>query len=463
MLEDVRSFILQEHLLRAGDRVVVACSGGPDSLALLHILWRLRPELGIELAAAHVDHQLRGTAGQADACFVREFCAALGVPCSVAVVDVPACVRASGKSVEEAARELRYRCLHRAAARYGPLTKIAVGHNLDDQAETVLLHLLRGAASRGLAGMMPCTPDGIIRPLLAVPRRDIEAYCREQGLTPRDDATNRDTTYTRNKVRLELLPLLRQRFNPHISRLLAQTAQVLRDEHDYIAAMAQRVSPVMLRRQNDGFALDLTRWRRLPAALQREVLRLAISKIVPSLKGITFKHVETLLAMGRQNGVRYSVLPGPVYVTAAYGRLLLAPRPVTAAALPAGGVPLAVPGVVPLAGGLTVTAAVTARPPAGRDRNRAVLDYDAVVPPLLVRSRQPGDRFTPLGAPGRKKLQDFFVDAKVPREQRDAVPLVCDQRGIVWVGGWRPAERVRVTAATRRFLLLQLRQAGEDR
>lgn len=464
MLQDVKTFIQQERLVQTGDLVVVACSGGPDSLALLHIMWRLQRELGISLAAAHVDHMLRGDAGRADARFVQEFCATLGVPCSVTAVDVPARVKQTGQSVEEAARELRYRCLHRCAARYGPSTKIAVGHNLDDQAETVLLHLLRGAGSRGLAGMAPRTPTGIIRPLLTVTRRDIEAYCREHGLTPRRDATNWDTTFTRNKVRLELLPLLRRRFNPNVSRLLAQTAQVLREEHNYITAAAQRALSAMLRYHDGAYALDLARWRRLPAALQREILRLIVDKIVPSLKGITFNHVETLLAMGRQNGVRRCILPGPLYVEAAYGRLSFSPQPTSrAAALPPAGVPLVVPGITRLPTGAVITATIATAPLAVGDNSRAVLDYDAIEPPLLVRSRRPGDRFVPLGAPGAKKLQDFFVDAKVPRMQRDAVPLVCDQRGIVWVGGWRPAERVKVTAATRRYLLLQLHQAGEDR
>lgn len=469
MLRAVKAFIQREELVQAGDWVVIACSGGPDSLALLHIMWRLRPELGIKLAAAHVDHMLRGTAAQADAQFVRDFCDRLQLPCHLAVVDVPARVKASGQSVEEAGRELRYRFLRQVAAHYGPTTKIAVGHNLDDQAETVLLHLLRGAGSQGLGGMAPRTPDGIIRPLLEMTRQDIEIYCRENDLTPRRDITNWDLAYTRNKIRWELLPLLKDHYNPAISRLLAQTAQVLRDEHAYIAATAARVVPALVTVEADGAVeLSLVRWRRLHPALQREVMRLAVGKIIPSLKGITFTHVETLLAMGRRNGVARYTLPGPVYVQTAYGRMRLdrrppAPAPAPAPPLSPAEVRLVVPGVTPLGwSGLAVTAAIVSSPPAARGGYQAVLDYDALEPPLFVRTRRPGDRFVPLGAPGEKKLQDFFVDAKVPRTERDTVPLVCDQRGIVWVAGWRPAERAKVTPATQRFLWLQLQRTEED-
>lgn len=220
MLNTVRKWIERHKLVGRGDVILAACSGGPDSVALVHLLAGLRQEYGFSLAAAHVNHLLRGAESDADAVFVADFCGRLGLPLYQGSVDVRAFMSETGRSLEDAARVLRYRFLRETARGLGG-AKIATGHHRDDQAETVLLNLFRGAGGAGLAGIHPAA-NGVIRPLLSVSRAGIEAYCRDNKLGFRTDSTNLETDYQRNYLRRELMPVLARRFNANIAATLCQ-------------------------------------------------------------------------------------------------------------------------------------------------------------------------------------------------------------------------------------------------
>jgi len=315
----VRQFIRRYELFRPDEAVVVGVSGGPDSLCLLHLLHALAGEMALRLHVAHLNHGLRGAEADADAEFVAGFAAGLGLPCTIGRADVQALSASAGLSLEEAARQARYRFLAEVARAAGAST-IAVGHNADDQAETVLMHFLRGSGLSGLRGMLPKTPLGeyrladaeqrqdggsycIVRPLLAIPRRDIALYCAEHGLQPRFDLSNEDTTFFRNRLRHELLPIL-ERYNPAIREILTHTAAVLAGDHQIVRAAIEeawsRLARVAPASEGGEVYFDLAGWRALPLGLQRGLLREAIHRLRASLRNINWVHVERALWLCRE-------------------------------------------------------------------------------------------------------------------------------------------------------------------
>lgn len=462
MLTAIRRWIDRHQLIRQGDKIVVACSGGPDSLALLHILTRLRTSYQMELKAAYLNHMFRPEAA-AEAQFVSDMAASWGVDCEHTAIDVPAYIAETGLSTQEAARIVRYRFLYRIAEEWG-CAKIATGHHRDDQAETVLLHLLRGAGGAGIGGMRPINGP-IIRPLLPISRQEIEDYCRENRLEPVQDSSNWKTDYLRNRIRLELIPMLEKDYNPSLRESLWRSAQIIGDEQEAIVAAAREQWSQAVSESKGHLSLAIAALTRLSTAVQRQLLRLLIEKKQGHVRGIQFVHVENLIEVAR-DGVVGTVLelPGGLRVERSYTELVfrhVAELP-TAVQQPLGEITLTVPGRV-VCGDWVITAELTDK--RGIDSlsyRQALLDWEVLTPPLRIRARTPGDRIAPLGLAGNKKLKDIFIDAKVPQQERDAIPLVCDQEGIVWVAGLRQAERTRVTKATRRYLQLTLNKQGDS-
>ncbi|WP_258360679.1 tRNA lysidine(34) synthetase TilS [Moorella sulfitireducens (nom. illeg.)] len=450
MLDRVRQTVRRYGLLEPGDKVVVGVSGGPDSLALLHSLRVLQEEFGHTLHVAHLNHGLRPDA-VADAEYVRNLALKWDLPFTIESRDVVAYRREHRLSLEEAAREVRYRFLREVAAAVGG-GKIAVGHQADDQAETVLLNLLRGSGLTGLKAMLPRRGQ-IIRPLLFVSRQEIEEYCRRQGLEPRYDFTNRDTSLRRNKIRHLLLPFLVKEFNPAIIKTLGRTAVILQEEEEILAGLAEEAfAGIKICQEKGRLVLDREKWLTLPRGIQRRVLRLAATSME---KKVTFDQVEGAREVAIRGGT--ITWPGHLRVEAWGKELTLVfpvkkPRDITFSYL------LQVPGVTPLPElGRAITAEL-AEPPStfkgGEDE--AWLDWEKIDKPLLVRNWQPGDYFRPLGLNGKKKLQDFFSDIHLPAARRSLVPLLVSGRRIAWVAGLRLAEDFKITPATRLALHLKL-------
>lgn len=463
MLSAVREWIGRHRLPAAGDKVLAACSGGPDSLALVHILKALKEEYGFSLAVAHVNHGLRGAEADGDAAFVRDFAGALGLPFYETKVDAAAFAAAEGRSLEDAARVLRYRFLRRTAAELGGAL-IATGHHRGDQAETVLLNLFRGAGSAGLGGMKPVA-GGVIRPLLAAGREEIDGYCRANGLAPRLDSSNLSAEFLRNFLRLELIPRLADVFNANITATLCRTAEVVGDEHDFVAAAARAVWPKVAGDEGGALTVDCRALDGLHVALRRELIRQAVEKSRGDLKGISFFHVEKLLELASAGATgKVNELPGGPTVRKEYGKLVFAAGETPAAAgIAPPGVALAVPGTTPVpALGIVVTARLSAgRPPDGGPHS-AVFAWEELAPPLFVRTRQPGDRFRP----GGKKVKEFLIDAKVPQGRRDEIPVFTDGRGVIWLAGVRQARRGRPGPTTTNYLqiiIAKQEETGEQR
>lgn len=467
IVAQIQRFLAEHVGVLAQQPLVAAVSGGPDSLCLLHALTRLRPA-GLALHVAHFDHGLRGAASQADAEFVARTARDWGLPATVERADVGAYAAARRLNLHQAARELRYRFLARVA-RATAAGAVVVAHHADDQAETVLMHLLRGAGPAGLRGMLPLLPwdawavgqppdpagPPLLRPLLAVARSAIEHYCAEHGLVPRQDASNVDPAYTRNRIRHELLPLLRG-YNPQIAAALGRTAAICADDQALIQDLLdQRWSELALVAPT-SVRLDLACWRGLPAALQRAALRRAHQTLAPAstLPWEQIEHARELV--GRVD--RQADLAGGVRLSSDYRQATLAsaapPAPL-GPQLADGPHILTVPGRLELGGGWAIQAFWPAQhsPPASPPWQ---IDLDAALLclPLLVRTRRPGDRID-LGV-GHKRLQDLFVDARVPRPLRDAWPLLASGDELVWVPGLRVAAHVRAGPATTRALRIYL-------
>jgi tRNA(Ile)-lysidine synthase len=469
---------IRRHALVAPDgRVLVALSGGPDSVALVHLLQELERLGHLTIAGlAHFNHQLRGTESDADEAFCRALAVERGLPFECGCGNVRAAAREQGRSVEDAARLLRYAFLE-GAADLLRADRIAVGHSRDDQAETFLLRLIRGSGPQGLAGILP-RAGRVIRPLLDIARSDLRAYAAEHGLAYREDASNDDRAIPRNRVRHELLPYLEREFSPGIVAVLAREASIARDDDDHLRREAIDLAGTIVLRREGGSGLveiDAGALTSLHQALAARVVRIALQAQAPDAF-IGFDHIERFLEfarVGRAGGALS--LPGQQAIHTGT-RIVLGPEP----ARPARGesrakygiansfsFPLSIPGEVRLdkqGWAISAERVEPARAEALDSFGRGPSVEVAAEPlrlPLVIRSRRDGDRFRPPGLGHRKKLQDFLTDRKIPRELRDSLPLVVDgDDRIVWVVGQSVAADFRVTSGSRGVILLKSRRLG---
>ena len=448
----------------SGARLVAAVSGGPDSLALLHALHCMAGSHALSLHAAHVDHGVRPSSGQ-DAGFVRERAEALGLPCTVVAVDVPR--RRDGSFSEAAAREARYRALARVAE-VEDAAAIATGHTLDDQAETALLRAVRGSGLTGLRAMRAlgdAPVEGatarVFRPLLGVRRSETLAYCRALGLSPLEDETNSDARIPRNLLRLEVIPLL-ERLNPRVPEALARLAATAGGAQDFLDAALDAEWPSLAVAAGDAVALDRERLRTLHPALRALAVRRAHIEAGGSAT-LDAAHIEAALRLAEGPAGREAALPGRFRAEARHDALVFrAPGTPTPAPLEGEHV-LRVPGVT-MAGGWRVETTLVPRPDSfDAPPLTAHLDADALGGRLRLRGRRPGDRFQPLGmAQGSRKLQDYLVDAHVPRRERDALPLLVSPGGVAWVVGHAVAHWARVRPDTGRVLQVDVSRTEGD-
>lgn len=480
VLRTVQRSIQRYGLIEPGETVVVGVSGGPDSLCLLHTLGQLATGLDASLHVAHLNHGLRGLDADSDAAFVQSLAASWHVPYTIAEADVAAMARQPGLSLEEAARNARYAFLTRLALDLDSRC-IAVGHNADDQTETVLMHWLRGSGLAGLRGMAPATTVNqvrLIRPLLQIPRSQILRYCQEQGLKPRFDRSNEDTTIYRNRLRHRLLPLLED-YNPQIRRILRNAATVLADDYQLLRSLLLDTWPAVVRVETESLIVfDLLAYREQPPSLQRSLLREAISRLRHGLRDVSFVHIEKALWILQESnaGTRVTLTAG-LEAVLGYNRFAIGDEGL---ALPPGDVPqLVVPRLsLPLSGVVRLQDTswdvqvaqldIASLPPswsANPDPWQAWLDSDVLGPAPFLRVRHPGDRFQPLGMEGHHKLLgEFFTNSRVPAAARDQWPLLAmSDSEIAWVCGLRVDERARVTPSTRRTVHIRFIRTHESR
>ena len=465
VLESVR----RQRLIPPGSRVLAAVSGGGDSVALLHLLAELAEQGAIALAGvAHFNHRLRLSAADADERFCRELATRFGVPFVVESADVATMARSERISVEHAGHRARHAFFRRAAGRLGAC-RVALGHTIDDQAETYLLRLLRGAGAAGLSAIRPST-GLVVRPLLTVSRAELRVYLASRRASFREDASNRDRCVPRNRIRHDLIPSLRA-YSPRVVEVLAREAEIARADEEWLARAANELGAGLVQRIKGGVDVDATKLAALHPALGRRVARDALVSV--SGRAVGFDHIERLRRLAEDArtrvdfpGCRAERIEGVIRLTVRAGRgavvqvvpfayRLEVPGEVS---VPEAGVTIsAEPAGPELYGSLTCSRPQTA----GKRATERVVAVVAAGP-FAVRNWQPGDRFRPLGLKGhRKKLQDLFVDRKVGRTERARIPLVLDaQDRIVWVVGQGVSDDFRVTRGAASVLLLKVRPFG---
>jgi tRNA(Ile)-lysidine synthase len=461
----VFDFIRQHHLVSASEKLVVAVSGGADSVCLLHILVGLKSQLKVKLHLAHLNHQLRDADSDADADYVSDLAQKLGLTATIERRDVKAYQKKMRLSPEEAAREVRYHFLTDVAGAIGA-KRVVVGHTQDDHIETILMHLIRGAGTRGMRGLQPSTewPSKtgsltVIRPLLEVSHQETEDYCRRHRLTPRLDASNLSLSPLRNRIRQQLMPLL-QGYNPGIAEALLRTGRIAGDDIDFLDKETARLWNKIARQEGEAIILDRPKLDRLPSTLKRYLLRTGAEKLLGSAKDIEMRHIEEMMALlGKPAGKRLN-LPGGLTFATGYDEYILTTDLAGLSPLPEleGETKLKIPGQTEFSGWRVGAAIIEPEEITEKDDFTAYFDLAKTGDRLTVRGRRRGDRFQPLGLPQPKKLGEFMIDARIPQAWRQYIPIVCSPEQIVWLVGWRIDERVKVSQKTKQVLCLKFEQ-----
>jgi tRNA(Ile)-lysidine synthase len=468
MVELPRKFkqaIEKQRMLSSGQRILAAVSGGPDSVAMLYLLYDLREELELTIEVAHLQHGIRGEEAVEDAGFVAGLSKQLGLICHLKEVDLPQMKIASGKtSLEEIGRLERYRFFSETAQRRR-LDAVATGHTADDQAETVVMRLFRGAGRTGLRGIAPISQLTmgrdrlganvlLIRPLLDAHRREVMEFLEQRKLAYRIDSSNRDPLFLRNWIRLKLMPQVKEKFGDRVPARLCAQAQVLREEEDYLADMTRQE----LENVSDGKKLNRRLFLNVNKALQRRVIRLWIEQTRGHLRAVDFDHVEaalSLIAAGPPQG--RLALPGGWQVAREYetitferDRPKVKPRYYTYEFKP--GMNLAV-----IEAGIMIDSELIDAAPGKLPDNfmEAVFDADLLKGNLLVRNFRNGDRFQPLGMRGHKKIKDLFIANRLPLHTRAALPLLVMDNEILWIPGYGRSDFARIGSATKISLHLK--------
>lgn len=448
MIEKVRKSIEKYELLKRGDTVLVAVSGGPDSTALLLSLLKLKKEFSLSLAVVHVNYHLRGTDSNRDQLFVETLAKKYELP--FYVKDIDGKKEFKNGDLQEKARELRYSFFLKTAKEI-KANKLALGHNKDDQVETVLMRFLRGSGTGGLSGIpvkRELAPGfTLVRPLLETKRKEIALFLKRNKIKARTDKSNLKDVYLRNKLRHKLLPLLKKEYNSKIEDSLFRMAGIFSLEDDFLNKDVLK----HIKNDKDGSFISKKEFDGLPGALKQRALRELVRLAKGDLKGLESKHL-----FGFTGNKKSADLPGGLSLVDNYGRITAVKRK---GKVKQGKVRLKIPGITGF-GNKKVAVSIKDVVKYFGGKNEAFLDADKVRLPLFLRGRQDGDRFMPFGMTKYKKIQDFMVDEKIPSYKRDGVPLLLDSKGnILWVAGYRPDERYRVTKKTKRIICLKLQEA----
>ena len=462
MFNQVDRFIQQHHMLQRGDRVVVGVSGGADSVCLLKVLMELRQTYQLDLFVVHVNHGLRGEEAKRDERYVESFCRSANIPCTTVEEDVECYSKTHHCSLEEAGRILRYQAFEHEY-KVKSCNKIAIAHNKNDLAETILFHLVRGTGLKGLVGIPPVR-GCYIRPLLAVTRAEIEAYLKEEGIPYCTDSTNLETDFTRNKVRLQILPLLNEVNNQAISHIVGTSSQISEVE-EYLEKQTELLYNRIVTCENGLYSVDIELIKCNEPVLIKRVLRRMIKEAAGQLKNIEEIHVLSVYELldkgvGKQVDLPYQILAKCSYDNLVIGkkeRITATSKPDLLQSLP---VEVRVPGVyfVPELGKKFSFELLD------YEKNRSIpkksctkwFDYDKINNTIFLRTRQTGDFMQINQEGGTKPLKDVFINDKIPKEQRNSIPLLCDGAHVMWITESRISEAYKLSCKSKRILVVNI-------
>jgi len=472
MLEEkVLQTIKKFDMLSFNDRVLIGISGGPDSITLLNILLSFKKRYNLSFFIAHLDHMLRGKESDEDVNFVKNLAQKLDLPCEVKSCNLKKIAQKEHLTLEEAARKYRYKFYSETSKKF-EANKIALGHNADDQVETVLMRFLRGSGLEGLMGIPPVRSN-IIRPLIECSRAEIEEYCKENKIEYRVDSSNKEVIYFRNKIRLELLPLLSKGYNKNIKDTVLRLGSIISEVSEYLNQETELLFKEIARRESPEMVIiDLEKFTSLPLALKRRIIRKSIEMVKGNLYSVSFKHNNEILKLTEyQLGEKEIYLPDNLMVKKIYNKMMIYKKEISEEQ--AEEVPthweydILIPGETEIKSlgikveikildsvGIKSSLYLTGKKSKGEFLE--FIDYNKVKLPLKLRNRRSGDRFYPLKMKGLKKVKDFFIDNKILRSYRDLIPILVDSEDkIIWIMGMRLDDRVKINSDTKKALCVK--------
>ena len=456
MIKKVLKTIEKYKLLDKKDRVVAALSGGADSTALLVALTQISKKLNFDIIVAHYNHGLRGTRSDKEEKYSQELATKFGLIFVSGKMDAK--LRHKGVSPEDFYRQQRYQFLNKVAEDYNA-QKIALGHNIQDQAETVLLNLLRGSGLEGLKGILPMREGKFIRPLIEVTRGEIIAFLSEEGVSYCSDSSNNSNIYLRNMIRSDLIPYLKEKYNPKIVEHLAQMAEILRQDDDYIrSAVQEAMRSKYIQTQPSGISLNFEYLKGLAPAICSRLFKNVLENMSPEKNGFSFRNIKDLemLAQAKGSGKRI-YLPCGIEARREYDNIIIS-RDNNCLKQFAYEYPVNIPGIIHV----KETSRTIRIEKAFRDnidlhtKNKVYLDLDKIQQPVILRNRCDGDRFQPLGMKGRQKIKSLFINHKIPRDKRNEVMLLVDQDSVIWIEDMHLSDRVKISTKTINVLCLEI-------
>jgi len=471
LLNQVRKTIERYQLLERGDRVIVGVSGGMDSMVLLHLLNACRQEFDLSLIVAHINHGLRPVESEKEAELVQKESERLGSPFEYGQFDVKEFQKAGGLSLQDAGRRIRFHFFNSLLAKYGA-QKIALGHHADDQAETVLMRLMRGSGLKGLRGMLPIRGGRVIRPLLEAWREEIESFARGKGIPYCLDPSNLKRNYLRNRLRLELIPMIEREYQPNFRAVLLRASAIFREENDYLERGAEEAYQRIVQEEKDALSFRFSGYQSLDRAIRWRVVQKMLIRIYGrevSCEEEEWPDVNQIYRRLHQPVPSFFLeLPHGVCLEKRYDVVSLVKG--KARLIPPFEIELAVPGrtfIEEIGREVVIEEISRDHKPVGsaglggatglnKARHAAFLDYQSLQFPLKMRNFRPGDRFRPLGVKGTQKLKEFFIDQKIPRFERPRILLLLSGEVIAWVVDYRIDERVKVTEKTERVLRVEV-------
>lgn len=459
MLKKIMSYIKDNKLINSGERILVALSGGPDSICLLNILFELKKELNIEIGAAHINHLLRGEDAFKDEEYVIKICEEMGIPCFVTRVDINNYSKEHKLSSEMAGRQVRYDFFEEIIRKEG-FNKIATAHNANDQAETILFRLMRGTGLEGLTGIKVSRDNKIIRPILCLSRREVETYVEQKYLKPRIDKTNFEKIYNRNKIRLDILPYMKENFNEDIIQTLNRMSVLLQKDNEFLERLALKSYKKYCIEDVDYFIIKEEIFKEEEPIISR-VLKHALVKYSKSNYDFEMKHINEVFSLNQKGSGKVIDLPNGIYAENIYGDIYIKNKKNKCNINKKGQKTLIskheVNNQIVNFGQFIVEFSVIdyyQRDPINLNQDNYIqyFDFDKINDNILIRKRIDGDKIIPLGMKGTKKLKDIFIDMKIPKDEREYIPILCFDEKIAWIIGIKISQEYKVTKESKKIL-----------
>lgn len=464
MLDKVERYILENNLIEKKDKILVALSGGPDSVCLLHILYKLIKEFDIEVGAIHINHMLRGKESDGDEKYIENLCGKLGIKYYVKRIDIEHIANSTGVSLEVAGRNERYKAFNQIRKEHN-YNKVAVAHNANDQAETVLMRMMRGTGLEGLTGIKAKREDGIIRPILCLNRYEIERYCEDNKLKPRIDASNYERVYSRNKVRLDILPYMKENFNKDIIETLNRMVLLLQKDNEFIEEYSKKCYDIYCSKKKQKILIKKEVFKEEFESINTRVVKMAFKEVSNSQQNFEMKHIYKIIELANGETGKKIFLTNNIVCENIYGDIVLSLKQNDERTNKNISISIdkeSIPEEIEFKNYIVKFNVVDVEREVEFSKEDLIkfFDYDKIKKEILIRNRKDGDKIIPLGMKGSKKVKDIFIDLKIPREDREGIPLVCFDDKIAWIVGVKTSQEYRITRSTKKILKIMFDKRG---